>query len=179
MQSIKQSGVTLVELMVVVTIAGILAAAAAPSLSGMISGFRQTSLMSLIMGDVYKARGEAIKRNQRILMCVPNATATACGAGTSWNAGWLICYNANEDGVCDSTTATNPNPILIRPAINSGFTLTGTNLTSQGGATFVQFNPNGTQGTGSTTVTLAISGVAATTATSTTVYIAATGTPSK
>lgn len=140
MQFKRQTGLTMVELMIVVAIAGILAAVAAPSFSSLINSMRQTSVMTQITGDLNRARGEAIKRNRRMLMCV-RGNDTTCGAGTDWRNGWLVCYDEDQDGACDATSATNPNPIVVRPAINSSLTLTGS-------AAFIRFNPSGTQGAG-------------------------------
>lgn len=139
MFSKRQAGVTLVELMIVVAIAAIMATIAAPSFSGFIQNTRMTSAMTQLTGDLNRARSEAIKRNSRMLVCAHAINGTAC-ANTTWNNGWLICYDNNpQDGACDvaPVDGTNPNPIAIRQAINSRLNLTGTTTT-------IQFNPNGT-----------------------------------
>ncbi len=161
----QQAGVTLIELIVVLAVAGILAMAALPSLTGMINSIRQKSAMTLIVSDLNRARSDAIKRNQRVLMCV-RATDTTCGAGTDWKNGWLVCYDANQDGACDTATATDPNPVAVRPAIGSTLTLTGN-------AAFIRFNPNGTQGAGGS-ATLTLNGTWSG-ATAMTASVAATG----
>lgn len=136
MFSKRQAGVTLVELMIVVVIAAIMAAVAAPSFSSFIQNTRLTSTMAQLTGDLNRARSEAIKRNSRILVCAHAVNGTTC-SGTSWNNGWLVCYDGDQDGACDSGDSTNPNPMVTRQAINSRLDLTGTAAT-------IRFNPNGT-----------------------------------
>lgn len=171
MQFKPQTGLTLIELLVVLAIAGVLAAVAAPSFSSLINSMRQTSAMTQLTGDLNRARGEAIKRNQRVLLCV-RASDTACGAGTDWQNGWLVCYDENQDGACDTTSPSNPNPIVVHPAINANLTLTGS-------AAFVRFNASGTQGaSGAPAATLTLNGTWAG-ATAVTANIAATGNISK
>ncbi len=144
----RQTGVTMMELMIVVAIAAILATIAAPSFSDFINRTRQTSTMTQLTGDLNRARSEAIKRNRRVLVCA-RSTDTACGAGTSWQNGWLVCYDENQDGACDTGTSANPNPVAVHPALNAHLALTGS-------AASISFNPNGTQGTGgAATLTLA------------------------
>jgi prepilin-type N-terminal cleavage/methylation domain-containing protein len=167
----RQTGMTMIEIMVVVTIAAILAAVAMPSMIGMINGMRQTSTMSQLIGDLNRARSEAIKRNRRVLVC-PRGTDIACGA--SWQNGWLVCYDENQDGACDANTAANPNPIVVHQALNTNLTLT---LTA--GAAPIQFNPSGTQGGAlATAITWTLNGTWAG-AISKTVNIATTGNISK
>lgn len=136
-----QTGVTMIELLIVLTIAAILAAMATPSFNEFIADTRLTSTMSQLTGDLNRARSEAIKRNQRVLVCVRNSTGTDCGTGTNWQSGWLVCYDTDQDNLCDTSSATNPNPIALHQAIN-------TNLGLVGSAAFIRFNPNGTGGPG-------------------------------
>ncbi|MDD2914476.1 MAG: GspH/FimT family pseudopilin [Gallionella sp.] len=144
----RQTGLTMIELMIVVTIAAILAGIAAPSFSDLINNTRQASAMSQLTNDLNRARSEAIKRNRRVLICV-RGTDTACGTGTNWQNGWLVCYDEDQNGTCDATSTTNPNPIVVHRAINSRLTLTGSAAT-------IYFNPSGTQGAGgAATLTLA------------------------
>lgn len=143
-----QSGVTMVELLIVLTIAGILAAIAAPSFNDFIGNTRLTSTLTQLTSDMNRARSEAIKRNSWVLVCV-RGTNTACGTGTNWQNGWLVCHDSEPNGTCDATTAANPNPITIHQAIHPNFTFTGSAAT-------IRFNPNGTQGTGgAATITIA------------------------
>lgn len=141
----KQAGVTMIELLIALTIAAILAAMAAPSFNDFITNTRLTSTMSQLTSDLNRARSEAIKRNQRVLVCIRNGTGTDCGTGANWQNGWLVCYDTDQNNACDPTSTSNPNPIVVHPAIHTNFTLTGS-------AAFIRFNPNGTGGPGSLTL---------------------------
>ncbi|MFZ2525132.1 MAG: GspH/FimT family pseudopilin [Candidatus Ferrigenium altingense] len=134
----RQTGVTMIELMIVITIAAILAALAAPSFSDFIDNTRLTSTMSQLSSDLNRARNEAIKRNSWVLVCA-RSTNTACG--TNWRNGWLVCHDSEPNNACDAGTAANPNPITVHQAINANFTLTGS-------ADSIRFNPNGTGAAG-------------------------------
>lgn len=168
----SQSGVTLMELMVVVTIAAIMASLAAPAFTGFINSTKQSSAVSQLMSDLNRARGEAIKRNSRVLLCVRNTAGTDCGTATNWQNGWLVCYDLNVNGQCDTppVDGSNPNPIAKHGALDANLTL----LTN---ANLVQFNPNGTQGTAGA-ATLTING-SWTGATASTISVAVTGTITK
>lgn len=137
----RSNGFTTIELMVVLVIGAILAALAAPSFNSFVNNTRMSSAMTQITGDLNFARSEAIKRNMRVLMCVRNAAGTDCGAGTDWRNGWLVCYDGDQDGSCDATTVSNPNPLVVRQALNASMALAAN-------ANLVRFNPSGTQGAG-------------------------------
>ena len=78
------AGVTLVELMIVVVIAAILASIAAPSFISMIRDMRLSSASSQLFADLNIAKSEAIKRNARVLVCAypSGAPPTACAVAT-------------------------------------------------------------------------------------------------
>jgi prepilin-type N-terminal cleavage/methylation domain-containing protein len=149
-----QTGVTLMELMVVVAIAAILATVAAPSFSDFINNTKQSSTVTQLVSDLNRARSEAIKRNSRILFCKSNsATApTDCINGSQYHTnGWLICYDTDANGICDTSTTALPNPIAVHQAFtNMTLVLTRADATTVP----VRFNPNGTQGTAAATFTL-------------------------
>lgn len=166
MLSKRQAGVTMIELMVVVLIAAILAAMAVPSFSSFIQNTRLTSTMTQLTSELNRARSEAIKRNTRVLVCV-RGSDTDCGAITSWQNGWLVCYDGNTNGQCDiaPTDGSNPNPIVVHQAINSKLTLSSP-------AAVIWFNPNGTANAASTLVMCCKSGY---TPNASSAVIAATG----
>ena len=131
-------GFTMIEILITLTVAAILAALAIPSFTEIIRNTRLTTASTLLTSDLNLGRGEAIKRNARILVCAKIAALDACDTGTNWATGWIICYDIDANGACDAATTGLPNPILIRPAINSTLTLTGT-------ASLLQFAGTGGQ----------------------------------
>jgi type IV fimbrial biogenesis protein FimT len=141
----RQCGFTVIELILVVMIAAVLAVIAVPALRDTLNTTRQSSALGLLVSDLNLARGEAIKRNARVLVCVRNTAGTDCGAGTNWQAGWVVCSDAlttatglpPNDGQCDAGTADIPNPIAVRPALDPALTLTAP-------GPIIQFSANST-----------------------------------
>lgn len=174
---VAQSGFTMIELMIVIAIAAILAVIAVPSLVGTLNDFHQKSALSLLVSDLNQARGEAIKRNTRVLVCVRNTAAAGCAASTNWLVGWVVCTDANADNACDDPTTTNPNPIIVRPALDSALTLTVLDSTPAAIST-IRFNANSSQGGGSSAATLTLGGTWPN-ATSRIITVAGTGNISK
>lgn len=172
-------GFTVIEVLVVVAIGAILAAIAVPSFRDMLRTTRQKSALGLVISDLNQARGEAIKRNARMLVCVRNAAGTDCGAGTNWSSGWVVCSDATtagtspelppSDGTCDAATTANPNPVLVRPALDPSLTMTAS-------ANAIRFNANSSQGAGGADATVVLTGPGLPTRT---VTVAATGNISK
>ena len=137
-----QAGVTMIELLVVMTIGGILAAVAVPGLRDMLRTTRQSSAFGLVMSDLNLARGEAIKRNARMLMCArDNAVTNVTQCGTDWRRGWLVCVESTATAdTCSGVTAAVPIPVVaVRPPLDSSLTMVGS-------AAVIRFNPNSSQG---------------------------------
>lgn len=166
----QQSGVTMVELMIVVIIVAIFAAIGLPSMSDMVRNNRVSSARQTLTNDLNLARGEAIKRNARVLVCSGNIAG--CSNNANWSAtGWVVCYDMDKNGVCDIAPAdgTNPNPLVIRAALDQSISI-------QGPTAAVGYNPIGTQGLqGAANVAIVVGGTWKNSPPAKTISIAATG----
>lgn len=63
-----RSGLTLVELLIVIVIMGIMLAASLPRISQIRTGMRIDGAAQQVLGDLRRARSEALKRNQSVLV---------------------------------------------------------------------------------------------------------------
>lgn len=86
----KPRGFTLIELMVVVALAAILAALAAPSFKSFVAGQRIKTAASDFAMAVILARSEAIKRNADVTI-----TSVTAGA-TGWQDGWIVAVGGTQ-----------------------------------------------------------------------------------
>lgn len=92
------AGFTLVELMLVLVIAGVLAAVAAPSFNVIIESQRARGAATDIYVALMRARGEAIKRN---------ANMTLSPKSGSWANGWQMLDPATSAAIEDHNALRN------------------------------------------------------------------------
>ncbi|MCR4346809.1 MAG: GspH/FimT family pseudopilin [Sulfuricaulis sp.] len=85
-------GFTLVELIIVLTIAGVLMALAAPGMQNFVASNRLTAQVNDLLGDINIARSEAIKRNTSAGICVTAVGGSTCTVAGNWANGWLVYY---------------------------------------------------------------------------------------
>lgn len=81
-----QSGVTLVELLIVIVVMAILTALAVPSFRTMVINNQVRSFTNNLYASLLLARSEAIKRNTNVTVCA-SSNGTSCTG--SWSAGWI------------------------------------------------------------------------------------------
>lgn len=130
----KQSGVTLLELIVVLAISGILLVIGIPSFAAYSSNSRLTSATNALVSSLFLARSEAIKRNSRAVLC-KSANGLACATSGGWDQGWVVFHDANNNAELDAGEAM----ILTRQAFPAGFRLTGNKWVSS----YISYNPSG------------------------------------
>lgn len=100
----RNRGFTLIELMISVSVVGILAGVAAPSFRDLIEHTRTSAAISSLTTHMALARTAAISRNRRAVLC-PSADGNQCRADTDWSGGWMLFMDddgnrkpdANED----------------------------------------------------------------------------------
>lgn len=146
-----QSGVTLIELLIVLAIGGVLALIAVPSFRDTLNNTRQSSALALLVNDMNQARGEAIKRNGRVLICARNSDGTDCADVADWSVGWVVCSESAVANSCAASTASNPNPLVVRPPLDERLTL---NVPGK----VIRFNANSSQGAGGLAATATLGG---------------------
>jgi type IV fimbrial biogenesis protein FimT len=96
----RTDGFTLVELMVVIAIASVLMMVAVPSFNAVALNMRLTSYANSLVASTHLARGEAIKRNADVSLCVSDNGATCTDGG--WELGYLVMCPSDDGVACEA-----------------------------------------------------------------------------
>jgi type IV fimbrial biogenesis protein FimT len=131
---VTQFGFTMIELLIVITIAALLVAIGVPSYRYVTTANRVAGEINNLLGDLQFARYEALKEGLNVTLCpTASATATTCFASSTWTGGWIVLSSPN---------AVNASAVLRRQLpftqVNSKDT-----LTSNGGVQSLIFNREG------------------------------------
>jgi type IV fimbrial biogenesis protein FimT len=94
-------GFTLVELLIVLAVASILAGTALPSFLGLIKSVQLTTSTNDLFSSLLVARSEAAKRHSRAAVCKSTDGNTCAGTG-GWEQGWIVFHDANNNGRRDA-----------------------------------------------------------------------------
>ncbi len=95
---IRTSGLTLIELIVTISIAGILIAVSVPSFTVAIQNTRMATQINTLQTSLSLARSEAVKRNNNITICQSSNGSSCTG---NWQNGWIVFVDSNFDGAVD------------------------------------------------------------------------------
>jgi type IV fimbrial biogenesis protein FimT len=128
------AGLSLLELMAVVAIVAILMSIAATTYRSVTVGYRISSEINGLLGDMQYARSEAIKQGQSVVICV-STTGTDCTANnTNWNLGWIVFVDTT------GTKSTSGNAALV---LRRQAAFTGTDTLTDGVTSNVSFDREG------------------------------------
>ena len=93
------AGFTVLELMVTLTIMGILVAVALPSFGYLAASTKVKGASTELYLAMVRARSEAVKRNRGV------AVKATSGDAANWQAGWQVVADANNDGDYDDVAS--------------------------------------------------------------------------
>jgi type IV fimbrial biogenesis protein FimT len=105
----KQKGLTLLELLIVVSIASILLSVGVPSFRSVIMDNRLSDESNAFVASISAARSSAVRYQRNATICPIadyDAPVKTCANGTDWSNGWMVWVDRDRDSV------TSPSEVL-------------------------------------------------------------------
>ncbi|MDH3350576.1 MAG: GspH/FimT family pseudopilin [Gammaproteobacteria bacterium] len=91
----RDSGFTLIEMMIAIAITGLLLSMAVPAMNVFVSNARQTGALNDFVSSMHVARSTAITTNSRVTVC-PSASGANCEL-VGWDEGWIVFRDGDSD----------------------------------------------------------------------------------
>ena len=126
----RSAGFTLIELVVTIAIAAVLAALAVPSFIQYQRNSELTSLTNSLLAAVNAAKGEAMKTGKNAFV-IPK--------GSGWNSGWIVYVDMNRD---NSFTEGTDIAVQAQDALKAYFSITGNSIAA-GSTPYIKFDNSG------------------------------------
>ena len=113
----RQRGLTLLELLVTLIIAGIVFSQALPVFSALVAHNQRTAVLNRFVAGLQYARSESLKRGDYVVLC-KSVDGASCMSDGGWSAGWVVFVDKDRDRTHDADET------LLRqfPALDSGMT---------------------------------------------------------
>jgi type IV fimbrial biogenesis protein FimT len=92
----RTGGLTLLELLIVISITAILATVALPSMSTLVAETRIRSATTMLASMMTFARMQAVARNSRVTLC-PSEDGAGCREANEWNRGVMAFVDLNDN----------------------------------------------------------------------------------
>lgn len=136
----QNSGLTLIELLVVLSLFGLVLGIGVPGFQQLQETTRMRAEMHRLLGDILLTRSEAIKRNQRVVMCPSRyhrgGDKSCAGA---FRQGWVIFSDHNGNREIDAGETV----LRSGRGLTPGFTLTN-RAGTRDAAEKIVYRPDGT-----------------------------------
>ena len=102
-----QSGITLIEVLITVSVLAIVAAIGVPNFRTLIENNQVRASTNDLSAALHLARSEAIKTRTTVSLCVKAAAQNICDQtnNADWNNGWLVVRNDNVIRAWDNRSA--------------------------------------------------------------------------
>ncbi len=138
-EHMKQSGITLIELLITIVVLAIGVTLAIPSFNSLTRNNQITTASNNLVRALQLARSEAVKRSAPVTVCRSTDQASCAATGTAWQSGWIVFVEdtrtaGNTFGKVDASETANI--IGAQEALSSVLQLTAS-------ATSFTFNPSG------------------------------------
>lgn len=91
------AGLTLIELLMVISVIALLATLGMPAMAGLIAETRITSKSNLMMSHVQFARHSAVVHRTNVVAC-PSLDQLQCSGDNRWDQGWIVFKDRDNNG---------------------------------------------------------------------------------
>ncbi len=136
------AGFTLIELMITLSVAVILATQAIPSLRGLLLDHRMTAQVNGLVTHLSLGRSESILRDRQVVLCA-SLDQRHCDRGGRWGKGWIVFVDSDFDEDRDA----GERVLRIQRELPAGMTL---HYAGFGSSRYVTFKSTGMTGVNGT-----------------------------